>query len=30
MQVKMDDCLIYRKLNSQESVLLSAMNYLSK
>ena len=30
MQVKMDECLIYRKLTQQESVLLSAINYLSK
>tara|TARA_B110000285_G_C15011313_1_gene556599 strand:+ start:251 stop:688 length:438 start_codon:yes stop_codon:yes gene_type:complete len=30
MQIKMDECIIFRKLNSQESVLLSAINYLSK
>ena len=30
MQIKIDECLLFRKMNPQEKVLLSAMDYLSK
>lgn len=30
MQIKIDECLIFRKMTPQEKVLLSAMNYLTK
>ena len=29
-QIKMDECLIFQKLSSQEKVLLSALDHLSK
>tara|TARA_B100000035_G_scaffold290658_1_gene277919 strand:+ start:905 stop:1327 length:423 start_codon:yes stop_codon:yes gene_type:complete len=30
MQIKIEECLIFRKMTEQEKVLLSAMNYLTK
>lgn len=30
MQIKVDECLIFRKMNPQEKLLISAMNYLTK
>ena len=29
-QIKMDECLVFQKLTSQEQVLLSALDHLSK